>query len=307
MKRKIFMLSILVFALTACAAKKGTVPPGPYELAKYPGAEQTMQIEGIRIVFIDEGKGAPILFIHGLSGDISDWNDNIAYFKQHYRVVALDLPGHGKSEKRDDIRYGRELFTRVVSEFLKGRGVDRAVVIGNSMGGLIAASLTLAHPEQVGKLVLSDAAGVSGIAFYLKWAAALATPGMTRKFWASPKTIAKTAGNAFAHPENYPVARVRNDIAMVQAPDAKNYSYAVLRSLQDTLKQNLRGDLAKIKCPTLIIWGDHDTVINPKAATIWKDGIPGSKLVFIPETGHIPMVERPEAFNNTVETFINGH
>lgn len=308
MKKGILLVMSLIRALFGRAGnKKSTLSEEPCELAKYPGVEESLEIEGVRIVFIDEGEGEPILFIHGLSGDIAEWNDQIGYFKKNYRVLALDLPGHGKSDKRNDIPYGRELFTKVAHEFLKARGVDQAVVVGNSMGGMIAASLTLAHSEQIKKLVLCDAAGVTPLKGFFKWIANKLTPKMTLKYWANPKSIAKNSSGAYAHPENYPQYRIRDDIALVQQPDVAEYAYAVTASLKDTMAVDLRPELHKVTCPTLVIWGEKDPLMGPKGAAIWIKYIPHGKMVVIKDSGHIPMSESPEIFNSTVEEFIAGN
>lgn len=310
MKMKNFILYTLLAVLisSGCAGKK-KYDSKEYKLAVYPGKEQTLDIRGIRIVFIDESpssdwQGVPILFIHGLSGDISDWEASITYFKEKRRVLALDLPGHGKSEKRNDIPYGRALFTEVVSEFLQARGVESAIVVGNSMGGMTSASLALAHPEQVRILILSDPAGIPFYPYIIRKSSRLITPGIVHHFWANPKTMERTGGNAFAHPENYPRRRIEEDIALISQPNAKEYSYAVARSLQDAAKQDMRDELKNITCHTLIIWGEKDTIIPPKYAAQWHKAIAGSELVIIPDSGHIPMLETPEIFNKTVEEFI---
>lgn len=306
---KPFLFAFLaILVLASCAGKK-RYEGREYSLAVYPGTEQTIEIRGIRITFIDESpspdwQGVPILFIHGLSGDISDWEANIPYFKDKRRVLALDLPGHGKSEKRNDIPYGRALFTEVVSEFLKARGVESAIVVGNSMGGMTSASLALAHPEQVRILILSDPAGIPFYPWIVRKSSKLLTPGMVHHFWANPRTMERTGGNAFAHPENYPRRRIEEDIALILQPDAKQYSYAVARSLQDAARQDMREELKNIKCPTLIIWGEKDTIVPTKYAKEWHEAIPASELIIVPDAGHIPMLEAPEIFNKAVEEFI---
>lgn len=307
--RKVVLLALSAMLIVISCAGRKKYEGREYKPPVYPGTEQSIEIKGIRISFIDESpspdwEGVPIVFIHGLSGDISDWEANIPYFKEKRRVLALDLPGHGKSEKRNNIPYGRALFTEVVSEFLKARGVESAIVVGNSMGGMTSASLALAHPDQVRILILSDPAGIPFYPYIVRKSSKLLTPGIVHHFWANPKTMERTGGNAFAHPENYPRRRIEEDIALISQPDARLYSYAVARSLQNAAKQDMRRELRNIKCPTLIIWGEKDSIIPVKYANQWHKAIAGSELVIIPDSGHIPMLETPEIFNKTVEEFI---
>ena len=201
--------------------------------------------------------------------------------------------------------YGVQMVEDIVA-LLDHLQVKKAHIVGYSMGGMVAASLAIAHPEQVKMLVLCDAAGINPVAGPLRMALNQASPGMAERMWLDERGIKKNSGKAFAHPENFPQERINDDIALIRQPDAKQYAYAILTSLQDTAGQNLRPQLDKIICPTLIIWGEKDAILSPNFASFWNQDIKGSHLYMVPDAGHIPMVETPVLFNKAVEIFIHG-
>ena len=128
----IFLFCAVVVA-SAALSVDDTVEYKPREYgfeAKY------VTINGLRICYVDEGSGERVLIlVHGLSGSIYNWTGAIRHYSSSYRVVALDLPGHGDSERRNDIPYGIPLFADTVKGLMDHLGIQKAVVMGMSMGG----------------------------------------------------------------------------------------------------------------------------------------------------------------------------
>src|SRR6266545_2632617 len=120
---------------------------------------RSLTLHGSRVNYVEIGTGSPLVFVHGLAGCWQNWLENIPHFANSHRVIALDLAGFGESElPHEDISipgYGR-----FVDAFLGEIGVERAVLVGNSMGGFIAAETAISHPSRVEKLVLVSAAGL---------------------------------------------------------------------------------------------------------------------------------------------------
>ena len=122
-----------------------------------------MEIAGRKVNYADlgeQGRHRPILFIHGLSGQWQNWLENIPHFAEQRRVVAVDLPGFGMSEMPEE-KISIELYGRVVAEMCERLDLAPAVVVGNSMGGFVAAELAITRPEIVERLMLLASAGVS--------------------------------------------------------------------------------------------------------------------------------------------------
>jgi pimeloyl-ACP methyl ester carboxylesterase len=113
--------------------------------------EKTIDVKGIKTSYMEEGTGAPVVFVHGLGGYKENWETNVPVFGERHRAIALDLPGYGRSEK-PDVPYGPEFFASFVGKFMKALGVPRAHLVGNSMGGHL--SLAAARTPTVDRLVL---------------------------------------------------------------------------------------------------------------------------------------------------------
>ena len=151
-----------VLAIPAAALVRPDIPRAEL-LARYaPPPSQFAEIEGMRVHYRDEGSGPPLVLVHGTSSSLHTWDRWAALLSSHRRVVRLDLPGFGLTGPAPDRDYRAERYARVVAALMDRLGVARADVAGNSLGGRVALTFTLAHPERVRKLVLVDAAGLRG-------------------------------------------------------------------------------------------------------------------------------------------------
>jgi pimeloyl-ACP methyl ester carboxylesterase len=256
-------------------------------------------------------QGQPIVFVHGLSGSWPNWLEQLPVLAERHRVLALDLPGFGHSPMpAGDISipgYGR-----LLDKLLKERDIDTAAVVGNSMGGFIGAELAAAFPERVERLVLVSAAGISTfgdprvarsapmlrrleriIAAGAAWTASKSDTVARR-----PRLRDATLNLVVRHPGRLPAA-----LAAEQLRGAGTAGF--LPALQAILEYDLRERLANIACPTLIVWGENDRLINVRDADVFADLIPNSRKVVFADTGHMAMLERPSAFNALLEEFLN--
>jgi pimeloyl-ACP methyl ester carboxylesterase len=267
-----------------------------------------VDVEGTSINYVDIGEGdsTPVLLVHGLAGQWQNWLENIPRIAQERRVLALDLPGHGRSgmprEKISIQGYGR-----AVDGFLDELGVDRVHVVGNSMGGFVSSELAIQFPERVDRLVLVSAAGISNTSFYR-------APALTIGRIASALTAATAARHRSL--AGRPITR-HVAIALVArhpsrlAPDLVWEGLmkgAGKPSFQNALRANLEYDfrdrLPDIKAPTLVVWGEKDSVISVEDADEFERVIDDARKVVMEDTGHVPMVERPRAFNDLLLDFL---
>jgi pimeloyl-ACP methyl ester carboxylesterase len=263
------------------------------------------------INFIDLGEGPPVLFIHGLGGSWPNWLEQLPVFAREHRVIAVDLPGFGHSPMpRETISISG--YARTVDALLDELGVDAAAVVGNSMGGFVAAELAIGFPRRVERLVLVSAAGIST---YDNKAATRALPGLRRAEhivaayagWVAAHSDAvarrpglrnATLGFVASHPSRLPAALAAEQIRGAGKP-------GFLQGLAANLDYDFRERLAEIVCPTLIVWGDNDRVITVRDADRFAELIGGSRKVVFEDTGHVPMLERPAAFNALLDEFLN--
>lgn len=252
----------------------------------------------------------PLVFVHGLSGCWANWLEQLPVLAAEHRVLTLDLPGFGYSPMpRQQISISG--YARLLDRLLGQLGVDAAAVVGNSMGGFIAAELAIAFPQRVERLVLISAAGVSttghpgsmrAVPVIRRTERALAAGGA----WVAAKsdTVARRArlreallGVVVRHPSRLPAALAAEQLRGAGKP-------GFLQGLQAVLDYDIRERLPEIACPTLIVWGDHDRLIPVHDADVFAELIPNSRKVVFEDTGHMAMLERPAAFNALLEDFL---
>jgi pimeloyl-ACP methyl ester carboxylesterase len=254
--------------------------------------------------------GQPLLFVHGLSGSWPNWLEQLPVFGAERRVVAIDLPGFGHSPMPDG-EISISGYARVLDRLMGELGMDAAAVVGNSMGGFIAAELAIAFPARVERLVLVSAAGVSTTANpraqrALPTLRRMETTLLTSGAWVASKsdTVARRARLRDAllnvvtrHPGRLPAALAAEQLRGAGKP-------GFIQALQAVLDYDVRERLPEIACPTLIVWGEADRLIPVRDADVFAELIPNSRKVLFADTGHMAMLERPAAFNALLEEFL---
>jgi pimeloyl-ACP methyl ester carboxylesterase len=271
--------------------------------------QRWVTIDGRRVNVIELGSGPPVVFIHGLSGSWQNWLEQLPVFARDRRVIAFDLPGFGASQmprEKITIRgYGR-----FVDALLDELGVSSAAVVGNSMGGFIGIELAIRFPQRIERLVLVSAAGLS--IEYLRNERALAVLGAIENRlaaysgWLASRSdaLARRPGarrmifGIVAHrPDRLPGPLVAEQVRGSGKP-------GFLPALDALTDYPIRDRLGEIACPTLIVWGAEDKLVPARDADEFARLIPNSRKVVWPETGHVAMLERPEAFNALVQAFL---
>lgn len=276
----------------------------------YSGQAKHIEVDGNRVCYIDEGSGRPLLFVHGLGGTMNNWAPNIAFFRERYRVVALDLPGYGESDYAD-VDYSLEFFTRVILGLLERLGLEKVTVIGHSLGGLITLHLALNHPDVVEEIVLVDAAGGHRFPRALQWG----VRGLPEK-WVK-FVILLTASYLLRFPYGYRVAGVYHvnrytkalldyQAALPERPDLDNYLEAYYRTTRTAVSATYADRLGEIDVPALLVWGQKDGSVPHRVGRHVNRMIRGSYLVSVARAAHVPQLDRPEVFNAAVLRFLLG-
>jgi pimeloyl-ACP methyl ester carboxylesterase len=263
-------------------------------------------VNGTRVSYVEMGEGPPLVFVHGLAGCWQNWLENIPYFARSHRVIAIDLPGFGESElPQEDISmpgYGR-----FVDTFLGEIGVERASIVGNSMGGFIAAEVAVSHPARVDKLALVSAAGVmtvrTGELTVAKRLARSFNAGSTRVL-ARRQSLVRRRG--LRRLILYGIVRYPELLQpeLVYEIASGGGKPGFLDAFKAILDYDFRDRLPEIERPTLIVWGRDDRIVPVGGAYRYEQLIPGARRMIFEDTGHVPMIERPALFNRVLEDFL---
>lgn len=270
---------------------------------------RSAMIDGRSVNYVEMGDpdAAPVVLVHGLAGCWQNWLENIPVLARDFRVLALDLPGFGESELPIEA-ISLPGYARTVAGLLDHEGIERAHLIGNSMGGQTSVQTAIDFPERVGRMILVSPAGLAtsstpqslgafaGIGGYL-----LPRLARGRKFYSRRPGLRKIALDIVAaHPE-----KLRPEMAYELMGGDRKLGFAA--AAQAVIAHDFSAQLDEVKCPTLIVWGRYDKIITWRDAARFASGIKGSKKIVLNDTGHIAMVERPDWFNPTARDFLlNG-
>ncbi len=265
--------------------------------------------DGTRVHYRDQGKtDAPaLLLLHGSNASLHTWEGWVKILSPKYRVITVDLPGHGLTGKTADGHYGYDGMVVFLERFVAWMKLSRFVLVGNSMGGALSWKYTLAHPEQVRALILVDAAGVPRKqAGRLPLAFRLARVPILRSaiLYITPRSlVAEGLGRSYGDPTQITDALV--DQYHRLALHEGNRVATVARFATYTTDVAIP-PLSKIKAPTLILWGEKDLVTPLDMSEIFLRQIRGSKRILYPKLGHLPMEEDPQTTARDVLTFLQG-
>ena len=292
---------------TAAPKRRGRRPASPRPPAPERVRLEHTHVYGMRLAYRTAGAGPPVVLIHGLAASSLTWSANLRALAQRHTVYALDLPGHGDSDKLV-IDYQIDTGVRVIHRFMERMGVERAALVGNSIGGLLALRFARTYPDQVTHLVLVDSAGLGrSMAWFLR---ITALPGLGEALHSmggmvSARSLAK---RLFAAPERIErrlLERLHKARTAQAARDALVKVARVgagLRGLKDRAYDlPYLGDVA---APVLVVWGEHDKVFSADHAREVAERYPDIPVEIFPNAGHWPHMEEADAFNDLVLRFL---
>lgn len=241
-----------------------------------------VEVPPYRVHTVEFGEGAtPLVLLHGLSGSARWWRHNVLALARDFRVLVPDVVGFGRSRYRGPLP-DMAGFAAVIAGWAERLELGAVDLVGHSMGGQIAAHVAGRFPERVRRLVLVDAAGIPRPLTpraLARFAADVAPPSR----WGDPRFVPVIVGDA-----------------LLTGPGT------ILRALVRILRDDVRAVLPRITAPTLVLWGEGDTVIPLEHARELRARIPGARLVVLHGAAHNPMVDRPDEFNRVVTAFLRG-
>ena len=262
----------------------------------------------MRISYVDVGSGPTVLLLHGLAHSIHGWRKNVGPLaRAGYRVMAIDLPGFGWSDKPGN--YSLDLYTTVLGEWLELHCLDQVAVVGNSMGGLISAAYAAASPERVWAAVLVDPAGFARQQRLLLRLASIGPARWMVPRRATEKAVRRALGYVYHDRSKIEPEEVSRAVELASLPGYREALVAILRGT--TTLRGMRPAMGlgsvpeHIGTPTLVVWGDHDRIVPLSHAQRVAAMIPDAELTILENAGHSPQMEVPDAFNQRVLRFLD--
>lgn len=266
-----------------------------------------IEINGLQVHYRDEGKGFPIVLLHGTASSLHTWDDWAKELTKNYRVIRMDLPAFGITGPNKNADYSITAYTTFLHQFLMKINVDRFYLAGNSLGGNIAWNYAAEHPEKIKKLILVDASGLPTNKPQPAIFKLAKTPILSSLFlYVTPKFFIKKNMKEVYGDEN----KITNALITryhKMALRVGNRQAFIDRAKTD-FKLGAKVNLDKfksIKTPTLLIWGAKDSWIPLNNGKRMNLLLVNSKLVVLENAGHVPMEENPAESLGILKSFLN--
>lgn len=309
----LILLGLVVIAAAALVAVfRDPDIPDALLVAKYGQApSQFLTLpSGARVHYRDQGNksGPALVLLHGSNASLHTWEPWVQILGNEFHIVTFDLPSHGLTGAVPGDDYSQEGMATFVGEVTTALNLPTFALAGNSMGGGVAARFTLMNPQRVTKLILVDAAGIPS--------KQPTDPGMGFRIARMPilqyVLLYVTPRAVFEDGLKKAIA----DDALVTPQMVERYwelnrregnRAASLKRFQTPFDTYIQDNVGKITAPTLILWGDQDTLIPPDAGEAYRAAIKGSTLIVYKGVGHIPMEEVPDRSAEAVRNFLRGN
>jgi pimeloyl-ACP methyl ester carboxylesterase len=261
-------------------------------------------VDGLRVRYVRRGAGSPVVLVHGIGSSIYSWAEVLPALGQSHDVIALDLPGFGGSDI--PAGFGAERYPPLLRSFLDALGLPRVALVGHSLGGAVAAAFAAAEPGRLDRLVLVDAAGFNlapadrpWLLRGLGWPAAA---GVLDLLPMRRRVLALGLRQVFHDDGRVTPERVEEYLAPLARPGAIRFMAGLLR---DTRALGLPEAIARVRTPTLVIWGRQDAWVPLRDADRFQSAIPGARKAVIEGCGHVPQEERPRELIGLLLEFLD--
>jgi pimeloyl-ACP methyl ester carboxylesterase len=305
------LLRVAAWACAAVAAVLGGLawydraapPPAPW-LARLGVEARYETVDGRRLRYVRTGRGTPVVLVHGFGSSLATWKDVIPGLAGDHDVVAIDLPGFGRSDQPGDLSV--EDLPRAVVGLMDRLSIERAALVGNSLGGATSALVAGSYPDRVSALVLVDAAGFNlapgDRPALVRWTMGPAGALLARL--PGKRLVVEAAlRQVFHDPRLVTPERVAEYLRGARRPG----TFASVRALGESLRDRgsiVKAALPRVKAPTLVVWGADDRWIPIADADRFVAAIPGARKVVIPDCGHVPQEEKPAVVLSLVRDFL---
>jgi len=311
MHKLLLSLGLVVLTVSCSGYQYTSAPALAFEEIDY-GYPVTYSRSEPRMAYIDTGSGEQTLvLVHGLASNAGFWREVIPQLNKRYRLIVVDLPGYGKSQK-GDLPIGMQYYADQLVGLIDELKLTRVSLVGHSMGGQIGITLALSHPDKIDRLILAAPAGIESFSRGSgDWLSRVIThEGVVKT---TEEQIRRNLSSNFYRWSDRHEWMVEERVRMAKARDIYDFAHAVDKSVDAMLNEPTSDLLGGIKHPTLIVYGKYDGLIpnpylNPgKTADVMKKGkarIPNAQLVELDRCGHMLILEKPAEFASAVHDFL---
>ena len=238
--------------------------------------------------YLEAGEGRPIIILHGLMGNLSNFDGVFDYFSDKgYQVLMPELPIYSLPVLKTNVKS----LAKFIKEFSAHKGLEDYVLLGNSLGGHIALYYTKNYPEKVAGIVLTGSSGLYENSM-----------GESYPKRGDYEYIKKKAEDVFYDPK-IATKEIIDDV--YESVNDRNKLIRTLSIAKSAIRHNMAKDLPAMDMPVGLIWGKNDTVTPPDVAEEFEKLLPSATLYWIDECGHAPMMEHPNKFNELLEIWLN--
>jgi pimeloyl-ACP methyl ester carboxylesterase len=290
-------LLALVLTLTPLTGCKvlgmRTIPTEMLEEDYEKSTSHYIAIDGTRVHITVEGKGPPVLLLHGVLSSLHTWDSWVPLLRESFTVIRLDLPGFGLSDSfQDDAKYKPEYAVEFLDKARQKLGYEKLHVVGNSIGGFVAWNYAVHHPEHVDKLILIDPTSYPQDVPFIVGLAANRMFGAFAQM-SSPRFIVKrNLRKVYGNPDAVSDETIDRYHALLLHEGHRHAMVQYCRVLEQYAEsEELVARIPEIKAKTLLMWGEKDRWAPPALIERWKHDLPELEVRTYPEGGHFPMEE----------------
>lgn len=272
----------------------------------YAGA-RVADLPGGRLCYVRQGAGRPVVLIHGIPLSIQTWRHNLGPLARHHDVVAVDLPGYGRSQKQG-VDSSTSSHVSAVLGLIRSLGLENVSLVASSYGCAVAVELARQYPGEIERLVLINSVGVPfgrhSLERFLRMrvARAVVRSALGSRFWGR-RMFSQTLRRSYASPRFCNQVLVDTYFAPLEESGSVD---AYLTTLTHFDEAAVLRSMSALRSPTLVLWGAHDRILSVKHSKRVAEQIAGARLAVLNDAGHLPHEEAAEEVNRHILSFLRG-